>query len=153
VPGAVIDGTDSNQVYDVTYEAAQRAYVGEGPTLIEAKMMRMRGHAMHDAAAYVPRQYFEYWTKRDPIARMEKFLLDKGWLTEKSNRELIDSVQREIDEDREIAEASPYPEASTAAERVFCDSNVEIPFLYGGPKVKRVEKQKLAAATDVVHLR
>jgi TPP-dependent pyruvate/acetoin dehydrogenase alpha subunit len=153
VPGVIIDGTDPNQVYDVTYEAAQRAYAGEGPTLIEAKMMRMRGHAMHDAAAYVPKQYFEYWTKRDPITRMEKFLLGKGWLTEKSNRELIESVQRVIDEDREIAEASPYPEGSAAAERVLCDSNVKIPFLYGGPKVKSVGKQKLTAATDVVHLR
>lgn len=153
VPGAIVDGTDPNQVYDVTYEAAQRAYAGEGPTLIEAKMMRMRGHAMHDAAAYVPKQYFEYWTKRDPIVRMEKYLLGKGWLSEKSNRELIDSVQREIDEDREIAEASPYPDGPTAAERVFCDNNVEIPFLYGGPRVQKVEKQKLAAASDVAHLR
>ena len=153
VPGAIVDGTDSNQVYDVTYEAAQRAYAGEGPTLIEAKMMRMRGHAMHDAAAYVPKQYFEYWTKRDPIARMERYLLSKGWLSEKSNRELIDSVQREIDEDREIAEASPDPEGPTAPERVFCDNNVEIPFLYGGPRVQKVEKQKLAAASDVAHLR
>ena len=153
VPGAIVDGTDSNQVYDVTYEAAQRAYAGEGATLIEAKMMRMRGHAMHDAAAYVPKQYFEYWIKRDPIARMEKYLLAKGWLTEKSNRELIDSAQREIDEDREIAEASPYPEGSTAAGRVFCDNNLEIPFLYGRPKVKKVQKEKLAAASDVAHLR
>jgi TPP-dependent pyruvate/acetoin dehydrogenase alpha subunit len=116
-------------------------------------MMRMRGHAMHDAAAYVPKQYFEYWSKRDPITRMEQYLLGKGWVTEKSNRELIDSVQREIDEDREIAEASPYPEGSTAAERVFCDNNVEIPFLYGGPKVKEVQKEKLVAASDVAHLR
>ena len=153
VPGAIVDGTDSNQVYDVTYEAAQRAYAGEGATLIEAKMMRMRGHAMHDAAAYVPKQYFEYWIKRDPIARMEKYLLAKGWLTEKSNRELIDSAQREIDEDREIAEASPYPEGSTSAERVFCDNNIEIPFVYGGPKIKKVQKDKLAAASDVAHLR
>ena len=140
-------------MYDLTYEAAQRAYAGEGPTLIEAKMMRMRGHAMHDAAPYVPKQYFEYWTKRDPIARMEKYLLDKGWLSEKANRELMESVQREIDEDREIAEASPYPEGSTAGERVFCDNSAKIPFLYGGPKVKKVEKQKLAVASDVAHLR
>lgn len=153
VPGAIIDGTDPNQVYDATYEAAQRAYAGAGPTLIEAKMMRMRGHAMHDAAAYVPKQYFEYWTKRDPITRMEKYLLGKGWLNEKSKRELIASVQREIDEDREIAEASPYPEGSTAAERVFSDNSVEIPFLYGGPRVKKVKKQKLVATSDVAHFR
>ena len=50
VPGVIVDGTDANQVYDATYEAVQRAYRGEGATLIEAKMMRMKGHAMHDAA-------------------------------------------------------------------------------------------------------
>ncbi|HWC17386.1 MAG TPA: thiamine pyrophosphate-dependent dehydrogenase E1 component subunit alpha [Terriglobales bacterium] len=153
VPGVIVDGTDPNQVYDVTYEAAQRAHAGEGPTLIEAKMMRMRGHAMHDAAAYVPRPYFEYWQKRDPIARMEKYLLQRGWLTEKANKELVEAIQNEIDSDREIADASPYPEGTTAGEGVFCDNSTEIPFLYGGPKIKKVEKTQLAAASDVAHLR
>ncbi|HJW99330.1 MAG TPA: thiamine pyrophosphate-dependent dehydrogenase E1 component subunit alpha, partial [Terriglobales bacterium] len=109
VPGFIVDGTDPNQVYDVTYEAALRAYAGDGATLIEAKMMRMRGHAMHDAAAYVPKPYFEYWKKRDPILRMEKYLLDKRWLTAQENNELIESVQKKIEEDREFADASPYP--------------------------------------------
>ena len=153
VPGFIVDGTDPNQVYDLTYEAAQRAYAGEGATLIEAKMMRMRGHAMHDAAAYVPKAYFEYWTKRDPIARMEKYLIGKGWLTAKANTELIDSVQKQIEEDRESAEASPYPEGSTAGDGVFCDNSVEMPFLYGQPRVKRIEKKELGAASDVAHFR
>jgi TPP-dependent pyruvate/acetoin dehydrogenase alpha subunit len=153
VPGFIVDGTDPNQVYDVTYEAAQRAYSGEGATLIEAKMMRMRGHAMHDAAAYVPKAYFEYWKKRDPITRMEKYLLQKTWLTEKQNHELIESVQREIDEDRETADASPYPEGRLAGERVFRDNSVEIPFLYGKPKIKRTEKKRLGAASDIAHFR
>lgn len=153
VPGFIVDGTDPNQVYDVTYEAAQRAYAGDGATLIEAKMMRMRGHAMHDAAAYVPKQYFEYWKKRDPIVRMEKYLLENGWLSEKQNKELIDSAQKEIDEDRDFADASPFPEGSTAGERVFCDNSTDIPFTYGPPKVKKAGKKKLGAASDVAHLR
>ena len=153
VPGVIIDGTDPNQVYDVTYDAAQRAHDGDGATLIEAKMMRMRGHAMHDAAAYVPKPYFDYWKKRDPIARMEKFLLGKGWLTEKENTALIASVDKQIDEDREFADASPYPEGSTAGEGVFCDNSNEIPFIYGRPKVKQAEKKKLGSASDVTHFR
>lgn len=153
VPGFIVDGTDPNQVYDVTYEAAQRAYAGEGATLIEAKMMRMRGHAMHDAAAYVPKPYFEYWKKRDPIVRMEKYLLGKGWLSESENKKLIASVQKQIDEDRDFADASPYPEGPTAAERVFCDNSVRIPLLYGEPRVKKTEKTKLGAASNVAHFR
>src|SRR4051812_47750003 len=153
VPGVIVDGTDPNQVYDLTYEAAQRAYAGDGATLIEAKMMRMRGHAMHDAAAYVPKQYFEYWKKRDPIARMEKYLLEKNWLTTKQNAELIDDTQKAIEHDREIADASPFPEGSTAGQRVFCDNSEQIPFLYGGPKLKKSQGKKLDAASDVAHFR
>ena len=153
VPGVIVDGTDPNQVYDVTYEAAQRAHAGEGATLIEAKMMRMRGHAMHDAATYVPPAYFEYWKKRDPIARMEKYLLEKRWMSTKENSDLIASTQKEIDEDRDFADASPYPEGTTAGERVFCDNSIEIPFLYGKPKVKQSDKKKLRAASDVAHFR
>jgi TPP-dependent pyruvate/acetoin dehydrogenase alpha subunit len=153
VPGFIVDGTDPNQVYDVTREAAQRAYSGQGATLVEAKMMRMRGHAMHDAAAYVPKPYFEYWKKRDPITRMEKYLLKKGWLTDKQNRDLLDSVEKEIEQDREIADASPFPEAHLAGERVFCDDSTQIPFLYGKPKVKRVETKKVGAASDAAHFR
>ena len=72
IPGVIVDGTDPCQVYDATREACERAYRGEGPTLIEAKMMRMKGHAIHDAAQYVPAKLFEYWRERDPIARFEK---------------------------------------------------------------------------------
>ena len=152
VPGFIVDGTDPNQVYDVTFEAAQRAYAGEGATLIEAKMMRMRGHAMHDAAAYVPKPYFDYWKKRDPIARMEKYLLANGWLSEKENAALIASVDKQIDEDRDFADASAYPEGSTAGERVFCDNSADIPLIYGQPKLRKTDKQRAAKSTGAVHL-
>ena len=84
---------------------------------------------------------------------MEKYLLQKAWLTEKQNHELIESAQKEIDEDREIADASPYPEGRLAAERVFCDNSMHIPFLYGKPQVKRAKKNKLGAASEVAHFR
>ena len=60
IPGVIVDGTDPCQVYDATHEACERARRGEGPTLIEAKMMRMKGHAIHDAAQYVPAKLLEY---------------------------------------------------------------------------------------------
>src|SRR5437868_1446673 len=152
VPGSIIDGTDPNQVYDVTYEAAQRAYKGEGATLIEAKMMRMRGHAMHDAAAYVPKPYFEYWKKRDPIARMEKYLLDREWLTKKQHEELLADVQNQIDKDRDLADASPFPTPQDAGTGVYLDNSVKIPFKYGGPKVKEVAKGvKIGEASNISH--
>ena len=54
IPGVIVDGTDPCQVYDATHEACERARRGEGPTMIEAKMMRMKGHAIHDAANTFP---------------------------------------------------------------------------------------------------
>src|SRR5438105_8438666 len=114
IPGVIVDGTDTCQVYDAAHEGCERARRGEGPTLIEAKMMRMKGHAIHDAAAYVPKELFEYWHRRDPIARFEKYLLDKEWLTPKQNEELIAGVDRQLEEDRAIAEASPMPDPAGA---------------------------------------
>ena len=87
IPGVIVDGTDACQVYDAAHEAVERAHRGEGPTLIEAKMMRMKGHAIHDAAAYVPKPMFDFWKKRDPIARFENYLVkEKKWLTRERER-------------------------------------------------------------------
>ena len=72
IPGVIVDGTDACQVYDAAHEAVDRAHRGEGATLIEAKMMRMKGHAIHDAASYVPKEMFEYWKKRDPHSEIRK---------------------------------------------------------------------------------
>ncbi len=60
IPAVIVDGTDACQVYDAARDAVERAHRGEGPTMIEAKMMRMKGHAIHDAAAYVPKAMFEF---------------------------------------------------------------------------------------------
>ena len=111
IPGVIVDGTDPCQVYDATHEACERARRGEGPTLIEAKMMRMKGHAIHDAAQYVPAKLFEYWRARDPIARLENYLVnEKEWLSAAENQKLIDGVERELEADRDAAVASPMPE-------------------------------------------
>src|SRR6266481_1076 len=123
IRGVIVDGTDPCQVYDAAREACERARRGEGPTLIEAKMMRMKGHAIHDAAEYVPRPLFEYWRKRDPIARFEKYLLSKKWLTPKQNEKLISDVEQELEADRDFAVASPMPEPESAAGGVYCDSS------------------------------
>jgi TPP-dependent pyruvate/acetoin dehydrogenase alpha subunit len=120
IPGVIVDGTDPCQVYDVTHEACERARRGDGPTLIEAKMMRMKGHAIHDAAQYVPRPLFDYWKKRDPILRFEKYLLENGWLSPEDNRKLIADVDRELEADREAAVASPMPDPATTPQQVYC---------------------------------
>src|SRR5947208_685113 len=135
IPGVIVDGTDACQVYDATYEAVERAHRGEGPTLIEAKMMRMKGHAIHDAAAYVPKEMHEFWKKRDPIDRFEKYLLQKKWLTSEQNQKMMEEVEKVLEADREFAVNSPMPEPHTAAEGVYCEDGCHhIKPKYGAPK-------------------
>src|SRR5580700_843048 len=122
IPVVIIDGTDACQIYDAAHEACERARHGKGPTLIEAKMMRMKGHAIHDAAEYVPKPLFEYWKKRDCIARLENYLVHvKKWLTAQQNADLISDVERSLETDRDFAEASPMPAPESAAGGVYCE--------------------------------
>jgi len=123
IPGVIVDGTDACQVYDACHEACERARRGEGPTLIEAKMMRMKGHAIHDAAEYVPKPLFEYWKRRDPILRLEDYLVSqKKWLSPAENEKLIAGVERQLEGDREIAVNSPMPSPESAAGGVYCEA-------------------------------
>ena len=154
IPGVIVDGTDPCQVYDAAHEACERARRGEGPTMIEAKMMRMKGHAIHDAAAYVPQKLFEYWKKRDPIARFENYLVKvKKWLTAQQNKELIDDVERQLEEDREFAVNSPMPTPESAAGGTLCENGChEIKPKYGMPKA-RASSGTLKQSEAVVHLK
>src|SRR5271166_6667101 len=158
IPGVIVDGTDPCQVYDATHEACERARRGEGPTLIEAKMMRMKGHAIHDAAQYVPAKLLEFWRARDPITRFENYLVNvKHWLT-KDNRELIEDVERELEADREAAVASPMPDPLTdkTHQGVYCDPSChEIKPKYGpvAAKPRKAGATKANEAEAAVHLK
>jgi TPP-dependent pyruvate/acetoin dehydrogenase alpha subunit len=154
IPGVIVDGTDACQIYDAAHEACQRARRGEGPTLIEAKMMRMKGHAIHDAAEYVPKPLFEYWRKRDPIARFEKYLLSKKWLTPQENEKLIADVERELEADRDFAVASPMPQSESAAGGVYCEDDChQIKPKYEAPKIKKGSAAGPKQIEAAVHLK
>src|SRR5205807_9324644 len=120
IPGVIVDGTDACQVYDAAHEACERARRGEGPTLIEAKMMRMKGHAIHDAADYVPKPMLEYWRKRDPITRFENYLLNvRKWLPPQEHQKLIADIESYLEKEREVAVNSPMPAPETAEDCVY----------------------------------
>jgi len=155
IPGVIIDGTDACQVYDASYEAVQRAHRGEGTSLIEAKMMRMKGHAIHDAAAYVPKEMFEYWRKRDPIARFEKYLLEKKWVSTQELQRIAADVQEQVDKDRDIAVASPMPNPEDAATGVYCEDGChKIKPKYAMPKTKKAASgAKLKETEAAIHFK
>src|SRR5450755_1617167 len=86
-------------------------------------MMRMKRHAIHDAAEYVPKPLFEYWKRRDPIARLEDYLVkQKKWLSVAQHEKLITDVEQQLEADREIAVNSPMPTPESAAGGVYCEA-------------------------------
>ena len=121
IESAIVDGNDAVAVERTTREAAAHARAGNGPVLIEAKTMRMRGHAQHDAAEYVPKQMFEEWKKRDPLDRFEKFLNENKLWDAGTKKEIDARVAREIQADVEFAENSPFPPPELAGEGVYCE--------------------------------
>src|SRR5438477_1223743 len=154
IPGVIIDGTDACQVYDATHEAVERAHRGEGASLIEAKMMRMTGHAIHDPAAYVPKEMLEYWRKRDPITRFENYLLDKRWISAAENQRINDEIEKQVEKDREIAVASPMPKPEEAAIGAFCKGCHTVKPKYGAPKIKKAATgSKLKESEAAIHFK
>ncbi|HXX43601.1 MAG TPA: thiamine pyrophosphate-dependent dehydrogenase E1 component subunit alpha [Candidatus Acidoferrales bacterium] len=121
IASRIVDGNDVLAVYETTRGAVDDCRAGQGPVLIEVKTMRMKGHAQHDPAEYVPKAMFEYWKARDPIARYEAYLTEhKLWDAKK--KAVIDSrIERELDEDQKFAEESPMPLPEQANEGVYCE--------------------------------
>jgi pyruvate dehydrogenase E1 component alpha subunit len=119
MPGVIVDGNDFCAVYEAVTQAVERARAGGGPTLIECKTMRMRGHAIHDNMAYVPKELLETWAQRDPIARFEALLRERGLLDDAGLAALLERIDRELDEAQAYAEASPYPDPSEVTQGVY----------------------------------
>ena len=126
IPGVIVDGNDVLAVHRVTKEAVERARHGEGPTLIEAKTFRRKGHAQHDPAKYVPEWMLKEWEAKDPILRFEQVLTEKKYWTEKDKQEILARIDRELKEELEAAEASPLPPPERALEGVYCEGCHEI---------------------------
>jgi len=119
MPGIIVDGNDVEAMYAVTSEAVDRARTGGGPTLIEAKTMRMLGHAIHDGAEYVPAALLAEWEARDPIKLFETKLL-AGNITDRVELEEIGRrCEAEVADAIEFAEASPWPDPETIMEGVY----------------------------------
>ncbi len=119
IPGVTVDGNDVLAVYDAAREAVARARRGEGPSLIECKTMRMRGHSEHDDASYVPTEILDAWRAKDPIRRYEAWLRERGILDDAGEAEMTRSIVAELEAAVAWAEASPFPDPQDVAEGVY----------------------------------
>jgi TPP-dependent pyruvate/acetoin dehydrogenase alpha subunit len=121
IASTIVDGNDVVAVYNATKDAVAECRAGRGPHLIEVKTMRMRGHAQHDPAEYVPKEMFEYWKARDPILLYEKYLTENKIWDEATKAEIDARIERELDVEQKFAEDSPMPPPEFAEVGVYCD--------------------------------
>lgn len=119
IPGVVVDGMDVIAVYEAAGEAVARAREGKGPTLIEAKTYRFRGHFEGDAGSYRPKEEIEEWSKRDPLKIFKEKLLEMKVLTEKQADKIDQETLAEMDQAVKFAQESPFPEPEEALENVY----------------------------------
>ncbi len=119
IPGEVVDGNDVLAVYEVAWKAVERARKGEGPTLIECKTYRHKGHSRIDPAKYRPKEEVEEWLAKDPIKRFKERLLQTNALVEAEIQQIEKEVSAEIEEAVKFAMESPYPTPEEALEDVY----------------------------------
>lgn len=109
MPGVIVDGQDVHAVYAAAAQAADRARTGDGPTLLEAKTYRYRGHSRTDPAKYRRGGELERWKERDPIKLLGARLADEGVLSPQAQADMQSAVQQEVDEASRRAAAASYP--------------------------------------------
>ncbi|MBA1335026.1 MAG: Acetoin dehydrogenase E1 component alpha-subunit [Firmicutes bacterium] len=111
MPGVIVDGNDVFAVYDAAKEAVERARQGGGPTLLEAKTYRIKGHFVGDPEMYRTREEVqERFDKNDPIKRFEKRVMDENLMSRNELDQIKEQVKKSIEEAVEYAKNSPYPD-------------------------------------------
>ncbi|MEW9124220.1 MAG: thiamine pyrophosphate-dependent dehydrogenase E1 component subunit alpha [Thermotaleaceae bacterium] len=126
MPGITVDGNDVFAVYEAANEAIKRARSGQGPTLIECKTYRHRGHFEGDATTYRASDELTEWLKKDPINRLEKYMLDHKVTTVEELEALKKEVDLQIANAVEFANKSPYPSPESAVEDIYTDIVEEV---------------------------
>jgi pyruvate dehydrogenase E1 component alpha subunit len=119
MPGEVVDGNDSAAVYEVVLKARERAVAGQGPTLVECKTYRWRGHGEADHQHYQPKEEIAAWKERCPISKLTGEMLSQGLITDAELQKMEAEVCEIVEEAVRFAEQSPYPEVEEALEDVF----------------------------------
>ena len=119
MPGVVVDGNDVLDVWKRAQEAVVRARSGEGPTLLDCKTYRLRGHIEGDQQIYRSREELEEWHGKDPILRLEKHILGEQIFAQSELDHIRDEEKALVDRAIESAKNSPWPRAEESLTSVF----------------------------------
>lgn len=118
MPAAVVDGNDVDAVYLTAQEVVARARSGGGPSLIEAKTYRLRGHYEGDPQIYRSREEVEAWEKKEPVERWREALLERG-ISLVQIEEIEARIEEELERAVVFAEESPLPDPTEARSDIF----------------------------------
>lgn len=120
IPGVTVDGNDVMAVYEAVSEAVARARRGDGPTMVETKTYRHRGHFEGDPCNYRPEDEIQDWKyNKDPIVIFRNKLIEMGVCKEAETAKIDKEIQDEIENAVKFAEESPLPAPEEALEDVY----------------------------------
>ena len=124
IPGVTVDGNDVLAIYDAAEKAVKRAKAGKGPTLIECKTYRWKGHWTGDPEVYRTREQVAQWVEKCPIKRLRKYMLDENIATEKELDDIEAKAQADVEEAAQFALNSPEPDPAHVLDDVFYEGEV-----------------------------
>src|SRR6478609_3983868 len=123
MPAEPVDGMKVEDIHNAVARAAERARAGEGPTLLEFRTYRYKGHSMSDPQKYRTKDEVEGYKQRDPVEVLRKTILDKGLLSEQELNAIDEKVVGQVEESVKFAEESKFPDPSEALTDVYVQSD------------------------------
>lgn len=127
MPGDSVDGMSCEEVHKAIERAVRRAREGGGPTFLEVRTYRYRGHSMSDPAKYRSKEEVEEYKDKDPINQVLKVITDNGYATAEQIEQINEKVKMEVDEAVQFAEESPWPDDSELYKDIYADA--DYPFI------------------------
>jgi pyruvate dehydrogenase E1 component alpha subunit len=119
MPSKSVNGMSPEAVHEAITEACDRARRGDGPTLLDIRTYRYKGHSMSDPQKYRTKEEVAEWMEKDPIDHCLSVIKENKWLSEDEIQGVIDWVKTEVEESITFAENSPYPEAEELYKDVY----------------------------------
>lgn len=119
IPGVIVDGNDVLEVYEAARRAIDNARNGLGPTLLECKTYRQKGHSRTDPGKYRPESEVQEWMARDPLIAFNRYLTQNGLLTESQGKALEAAQKKVVEEAYTFATNSDYPSESEVLTNVY----------------------------------
>jgi pyruvate dehydrogenase E1 component alpha subunit len=127
MPSAQVNGMSPEDVHEAIELAVDRARKGDGPTFLEIKTYRYKGHSMSDPAKYRSKEEVEEYKSKDPIEQIRKLILEKNYATESQLDEIDNGIKLEVEESVKFAEESPFPDDDELLKDIYAQH--DYPFI------------------------